>query len=189
MARILLLREIVVMTLLASQMQAADSPVVKPQETVPPLPEAVAAIDRDLAGFRKATSPREKITTDIGEVTRLACWFDAAGTLRKVVFTQNNDYEHVWYFAGAGGKERPIFATENGTVRNAAGRRAKYTVRSWFNDEGKLTVYETKGDDESEDVKRSGPLFEAEIDLKDLQKSVALLLAESLRQPGKSAPK
>ena len=181
MARILLLLEIVVMSIFVSNVQAADSPAAKPQETVPPTPEGVAAIDRDLASYRKATSPREKITTDIGEATRLTCWFDTAGALRKIAFTQNTDFEHLWYFTGAVGKELPIFAIENGSVRNAAGRRAKYVVRSWFNDEGKLAVGQTKGDDESEDVKRTGLLFDAEADLKDLQKSVALLLAEPLR--------
>ena len=181
MTRILLLLQIAVTLIFASNVQAADPPTAKPQETVPPTPEAVVAIDRDLATFRKAASPREKITTDIGEVTRLTCWFDAAGGLRKIEFTQNKDFEHTWYWTGAPGKEQSIFAVESGSVPNAAGRRAKYVVRSLFTD-GKLTVSHTRGDDESEDVKRTGPLFEAEADLKDLQKSVALLLAEPLRQ-------
>jgi hypothetical protein len=185
MTRILLLLEIAVLSIFVSNAQAADSPAAKPQETVPPTPEGVAAIDRDLASYRKTISPREKITTDIGEVTRVSCWFDTAGALRKIEFTQNKDFEHTWYWTGASGKERPIFAVESGSVPNAAGRRAKYVVRSLFNADGKLTVSHTRGDDESEDVKRTGPLFEAEADLKDLQKSVALLLAEPLRQPGK----
>jgi hypothetical protein len=183
MNRILLLLEIAVLSIFASNLRAADPPAAKPPGAVPQTPEAVAAIDRDLTSYRKTTSPREKITTDIGEVTRLTCWFDAAGSLRKIEFTQNKDFEHTWYWTGPSGKERPIFAVESGSVPNAAGRRAKYVVRSLFNADGNLTVSHTRGDDESEDVKRTGPLFEAEVDLKDLQKSVALLLAEPLRQP------
>lgn len=187
MTRLSLLLEIALMWIFAAGAQAADPPAAKSQQTVPPTPEAVVAIDRDLATFRKATSPRERITTDVGEVTRLTCWFDAAGALRKIEFTQNKDFEHTWYWTGAPGKEQAIFAVESGSVANAAGRRAKYVVRSLFSDEGKLTVSHTRGDDESEDVKRNGPLFDAEADLKDLQKSVALLLAEPLRQPAKAA--
>ena len=187
MTRFLLLLEIAVMFMVASNAHAADLPAAKAQQTVPPTPEAVSAIDRNLATFRKTTSPRERITTDIGEVTRLTCWFDAAGALRKIEFTQNKDFEHTWYWTGAPGKEQAIFAVENGSVPNAAGRRAKYVVRSLFSDDGKLTVSHTRGDDESEDVKRNGPLFDSEADLKDLQKSVALLLAEPLRQPAKAA--
>jgi hypothetical protein len=186
MSRLSLLLEIALMWIFAAGAQAADPPAAKPEGTVPKTPEAAVAIDRDLPTLRKATSPREKITTDIGEVTRLACWFDAGGSLRKIEFTQNKDFEHTWYWTGASGKERPIFAVESGSVPNAAGRRAKYVVRSLFNADGKLTVSHTRGDDESEDVKSTGPLFEAEVELKDLQKSVALLLAEPLRQPVKA---
>jgi hypothetical protein len=84
MTRLLLLLEIALIFMVASNAHAADLPAAKPQQAVPPTPEAVAAIDRDLATFRKTTSPREKITTDIGEVTRLTCWFDTAGALRKI---------------------------------------------------------------------------------------------------------
>jgi len=177
--------KIAAISLLASSAQSADSPTAKPQEAIPPTPEAVTAIERDLPSYRNVTSQRKKISTDIGEVTKLSCWFNAAGAVRKIVFTQNADFEHVWYWTGAAGKEQPVFAIENGAARNAAGRRAKYVVRSWFGGNGKLTVSHMRGDDESEDLKRSGPLFEAEVDLKDLQKSVALLLAEPLRQPAK----
>jgi hypothetical protein len=185
MARFSLLLEIAALSAFAASAHAADSPAARALETVPPIPEAVATIDRDLESYRKATSPREKIATDIGEVTRLTGWFDPAGALRKMAFTQNVDFDHVWYFTGTPGKEQPVFAIENASARNAAGRRAKYVVRSFFGENGKLTVSYTRGDDESEDLKRSGPLFEAETDLKDLQKSVALLLAEPLRQPAK----
>ncbi len=81
----------------------------------PEIRRTVEAIESQLPTYRKARRPAKYVVTGIGRIRDFTAWFDGAGALRKVGFSQSNIFFHEWYLEGRQGRERPIFVFERGS--------------------------------------------------------------------------